>query len=298
MNKICLTVLVGIPGAGKTTFCQKFSAYLVEKSSAVGLIPICFDKFIKLDSSFDLESGCFKAKRRELLNCLEKLIEGVKFSDQECIDRVNEDLFEKFNANIPRDLDLTANEKLYAILIDDNMYYRSMRYEVFTMARKQGTGYVQMFFNVSLPEAKARNAARPNPIAEEIISRMWIKLERPNVSFYKWERNTLELLGNLGEFARLEQAIIDCGSNPEKPPEANAEKQPIEQSVVHKLDLLLRKAVGDVMKDRKKIVDDQELKLLSNHLSARKQVVLDEFRAGLLEIDPECATGEQIKLLL
>lgn len=298
MNKICLNVLIGIPGAGKTTFCEGFQAYLLEKHSPARLIHVCFDRLVEIEDNFDLENGCFKEKRRQLLQSFGKLIEGVKFNDQTCVDQVNKELIKKFNANIPIDLESTASGKVYAILLDDNMYYRSMRYEVFTLARKHGTGYLQSLFDVPLAEAKARNAGRPNPIAEEIISRMWIKLERPSSRFYKWERNTLELLGNSLEFEQLEQAILNCVNNPESPLEAKPEKQPVEQSVVHKVDLLLRKAVGDIMKSRKEIFDGQELKLLSDQLIVRRKAILDDLRAGLIEIDPECATHEQIKLLM
>ncbi|XP_065088148.1 L-seryl-tRNA(Sec) kinase [Ochlerotatus camptorhynchus] len=298
MNKICLHVLIGIPGAGKTTFCEGFQAYLLEKRSPARLIHVCFDRLIKIEDTFDLENGCFKEKRRQLLESLGKIIEGIKFNDQTCVDQVNEELTKIFNANISIDLDSTASGNIYAIFLDDNMYYRSMRYEAFSLARKHGMGYLQSLFDVPLAEAKARNASRPNPIPEEIISRMWIKLEQPSWRFYKWERNTLELLGNSLEFEQLEQAILNCANNPESPLETKAEKQPVEQSVVHKVDLLLRKAVGDIMKNRKEIFNGKELKLLSDQLSVRRKTILDDLRAGLIEIDPECATNEQIQLLM
>ncbi|EDS35455.1 L-seryl-tRNA(Ser/Sec) kinase [Culex quinquefasciatus] len=146
------------------------------------------------------------------------------------------------------------------------MYYRSMRYQVFQIARRLGTGYFQTYLEVSLESAKSRNSKRSNAVPEEVISRMFYKLEKPD------ERIS--------------------------PLEAHGTKNPVEQSFVHKVDLLLRKVVGEMIKQQKEMLNSGEVKLLAEGLLSKRKLLLEDLRAGLVEIDPERVTGEQIQTWL
>ncbi|XP_021697006.1 L-seryl-tRNA(Sec) kinase isoform X1 [Aedes aegypti] len=297
MNKVCFVVLIGIPGAGKTTFCERFQQIMLEKYSMVKVVHVCFDKFIRIGDNLDLETGHMKKKRKQLLRILEKVVEGIKLKNRIEIEEANDELTREFNENIHLDLD--HKEKIYSLFLDDNMYYRSMRYEILALARKHRTGFLQLHFNVSLMEAKARNSERSNPIPEDTMSRMWIKLEKPNGHFYRWEKNTVDLLGNnnLDDLETVEQRIIQCTNSPECPIEQNEVREPVEQSTIHKVDLLLRKAVSDVIKHQKALLNGADLKLFTKQLVCKRKAILNDLKLGLIDVDPQCATKEQIELL-
>lgn len=299
INKVCFIVLIGIPGAGKTTFCELFKRNLSEQCSLVNVIHVCFDEFIKLEDQLDFETGRFKEKRQLLLESIGAFIKGIKLHDPNILEEANQVLSRKFSKNISIDLNTIPSGKIYGILMDDNMYYRSMRYEVLGLARKYQTGFLQLYFNVPLLEATERNAKRARPIPEEIMSRMWLKLEKPNSQFYKWEINTIELNGNsnLDYCAEVKQEIVKCANKPEHLMEQNDARQPMEQSTLHKIDLLLRKAIGEVMKNRRLNGDGHDLKRLSEQLIQRKRTILDDLKNGSIVIDPQHTTSEQIQLL-
>ncbi|KXJ82471.1 hypothetical protein RP20_CCG013389 [Aedes albopictus] len=295
MNKVCFVVMIGLPGAGKTTFCESFK----EKCSIIKVIHVCFDKFLRIGDNLDLETGQMKEKRRHFLEILGRLAEGIKLRNKIIFEEANEDLAKHFNENIQIDLDLQPTGKIFGIFLDDNMYYRSMRYGIVALARKYGAGFLQVHLDVSLEQAQTRNATRSNPIPQEIVSRMWIKLEKPNEQFYKWERNTVNLTVNykLEEIMEIKEKIAQCANNPEHPIEQDVEREPVEQSTLHKVDLLLRKAVSDIIKDRRPTLNGLDLKQLSEHLMSRRRTILNDFKMGLIEVDPRSTTNEQIQSL-
>eukprot|EP00903_Cladosiphon_okamuranus_P011329 g10680.t1 len=59
---------------------------------------------------------------------------------------------------------------VHVVLLDDNMHFRSMRHEVFILARKYGCGYAQVYFPTDVQVAVQRNAARGTPVPETILS--------------------------------------------------------------------------------------------------------------------------------
>lgn len=294
-NKVCFVVMIGLPGAGKTTFCERFK----EKCSIIKVIHVCFDKFLRIGDNLDLETGQMKEKRRHFLEILGRLAEGIKLRNQIMFEEANEHLAKHFNENIQIDLDLRPTGKIFGIFLDDNMYYRSMRYEIVALAREYRAGFLQVHLDVSLEEALTRNATRTNPIPQEIVSRMWIKLEKPNEQFYKWERDTVNLTVNykVEDIMEIEEQIAECANNPEHPIEQDVEREPVEQSTLHKVDLLLRKAVSDIIKDRRLTLNGLDLKHLSEHLVSRRRTILNDFKMGLIEVDPQSTTNEQIQSL-
>lgn len=296
MNKVCLNVLVGIPGVGKTTFCQNIQKCLILKGSSLKSIHICFDDFIKFDATIDLENNSFKGKRKRLLELLEQTIQAIKSNNSTQLEQVNALLSEEFQHKIA--VNLAESSSNYLILIDDNMYYRSMRYQVFQIARRHGTGYFQTFFDVSLETAKSNNATRLNSVPEEVISRMFYKLEKPDARICRWEKHSVTLNNSSGELEIIFDTAMSCLEQPEIPIETNECKSPVEQSLVHKVDLLLRKAVGEMVKQQKNILNSGDTKLFAEGLLCKRKLLLDDLRAGLVEIDPELVTGEQIQNLL
>jgi tRNA uridine 5-carbamoylmethylation protein Kti12 len=60
------------------------------------------------------------------------------------------------------------------VIVDDIMFYRSMRRDVYRIAREHSCGYVSIFINISLEIALKRNASRelPSRVAEEVTQQL------------------------------------------------------------------------------------------------------------------------------
>lgn len=296
MNKVCLNVLVGVPGAGKTTFCQRIQDCSIFKESSIRLIHICFDDFIKFDAKIDLENSSFKGKRKRLLELFEEIVQSIKTTNPAKLEHVKSILYEEFQQQVA--IDSAETPSNYLILIDDNMYYRSMRYQVFQIARRLGTGYFQTYFEVSLDSAKSRNSKRSSSVPEEVISRMFYKLEKPDERICRWETNTIILSNSSDELDIIFKTTLKCFEQPVEPLETHETKNSVEQTHVHKVDLLLRKVVGEMIKQQKELLNSGEVKLFAEGLLSKRKLLLEDLRAGLVEIDPGRVTGEQIQTWL
>ncbi len=79
------------------------------------------------------------------------------------------------------------------IVADDNMHYRSMRYELFQLARDRGLAFMQLYVSCSLHIAKERNAQRTGSahVPTASLERMHTVLEPPAPDRYTWEANSL-----------------------------------------------------------------------------------------------------------
>lgn len=298
MNKVCFNVLVGIPGAGKTTYCQRIQEHLNSTNSSLNAIHICFDDFIKFDATVDLENSSFKSKRKRLLEYLEQFINAIKVLDFSNFKQINNLLLQEFNNKIG--LDIPKSHSNYLILIDDNMYYRSMRYHVFQIARRTTSGYFQTYFNVKLESAASRNLDRLNPVPTEVISRMFYRLEKPDEGICKWEKNTITLNASSEDVEIVLNQTLKCLENPIKPLEnpVNSNESHVEQSIVHKVDLALRKIVGEIVKQQKELLSGNDIKLFADGLLCKRKLLLEDLRAGLVEINLETMYDAQLKLLL
>lgn len=296
MSKVGLIVLVGIPGAGKTSFCRQVDHYSRAESLPWKSIHFCFDEFIRVEDCSGFEEGNFKVKRVQLLGHLERLVDAIKSHNTELFQQVNGELQQHFS----RKVHLSLTESIqYLVLVDDNMYYRSMRHEVYKIARRHGTGYVPVYLDVDLEEAKIRNSRRVAPVPDETILRMWSRMELPNGKVCRWEKNSLRINNFSDDFELVFSHILDRIEHPvEKYIISEGVAEPVEQSALHKLDLLLRKRVGEIVRKNRVQLNADELKVLSEELIAKRKSILNDFRNRIVEIAPEKITDEQICLLL
>lgn len=98
------------------------------------------------------------------------------------------------------------------IIVDDNMFYRSMRRTLFNMARtriplcvfiskintnkvthRDSAGFAQVQVTCPIAECISRNASRANPVPENIIRDMAEKFEVPMPTSHEWERHTIQV---------------------------------------------------------------------------------------------------------
>ena len=79
------------------------------------------------------------------------------------------------------------------VVVDDNMYYGSMRQQMRRIAERYQAGFVQVYVAISLEAALEANARRPvsEQVPGEVIHRMSEKMEPPGIE----EGNVIHLTG-------------------------------------------------------------------------------------------------------
>merc|ERR1712142_699868 len=100
---------------------------------------------------------------------------------------------------------MDLDELIY--IIDDNMFYESMRYKFYQLAKKYEIGYSQIYFDFNLSECLDGNKNREDTIPEQIIYDMNYKLENPIVT-EKWQKYTLLFNSKMSVFDMLSGAML------------------------------------------------------------------------------------------
>ena len=82
-SQTCIVILMGLPGAGKTTFCQKFVSEFSKLDFNV--VHVCYDAFVDLQEQAKLAenndgggSTKWKEKRKEILDGVEAFLDFLK----------------------------------------------------------------------------------------------------------------------------------------------------------------------------------------------------------------------------
>ncbi|XDV43907.1 hypothetical protein PO909_012296 [Leuciscus waleckii] len=82
------------------------------------------------------------------------------------------------------------------LLLDDNFYYQSMRFQIHQLARKYGVGFCQVFLHCPLQVCVQRNRQRSQRVPEEVLVQVCERMEPPNESRNRWEQQSLTLDGS------------------------------------------------------------------------------------------------------
>ncbi|NWX13218.1 PSTK kinase, partial [Aegotheles bennettii] len=190
---------------------------------------------------------------------------------------------------------------LYLIL-DDNFYYRSMRHEVFRLARTYSLSFCQIFLECPLECCLQRNRLRSHPLPDQTIQLMARKIEMPDVKKNAWERNSLILKSsNCTEEKYVTQIInllATALENPVKQTEEDTEQKEADRaacaaSSVHQADQGCRHMVSQAMKDaRDKNLLPHELKSLAQELNTLKARFLEDLRQGNHVENPICTQNQ------
>jgi L-seryl-tRNA(Sec) kinase len=280
--------LVGLPGSGKTTFAKCLQQEVRTKQWT--LVIVSYDGII--DANYTLPENCsdsWKNSRSVVVHCLYKaLLKFLPMNDNDHSDTQGSDLFprlcfgggdtdiRRIKKSIQEKIDILvppnrSSQRPILLLIDDNMYYRSMRYEYYKLARMFRMGFSTLMLDCPVAEAIRRNAARApqdGRVPETVIRRMKERLEPPiQDGRYRWERHSAIVssamsLSNdkesavpirLGErslaWAVIEAAYRDPVPVPRTldPAQSAADREATLRSVVHQADLALRSHVKNLM---------------------------------------------------
>lgn len=182
----------------------------------------------------------------------------------------------------------------YVILIDDNFYYRSMRYEFFQLARKHRAAFCQLYLECSLEEATRRNSMREESVPAEVVITMETRLQPPQPHLHPWEANTCVLEGeNEGQVCQAWSAVVQAFQHGLTPVEDREEevaeaRRQCSQSVVHQADLSLRAMVKTLIKKELQKAGDNkghgQASQVAAQINAARQAVLAGLRDGSLEV--------------
>lgn len=255
--EICVVTLIGIPASGKTSL-----SHIILKLSRKNLLKanvalLCFDKMMKINYE-KLCDGDYKRYREDFFGEIEEMI--INYKDNRIL-----------NLN---DFSISPNNSVMLFILDDNMYYRSMRQRVRQLCKKLNCHYFQIFLETSLEKALERNANRTELVEENVITKMFNDLELP----MNPQTITLEL-SSIDESVLLER-LHDRIAYPEILASEEIQKIPQDQSIIHEMDLISRRELSLKIQEKKSSGNLTQISFRLNN--ARKQF-MDDVRCGKLQ---------------
>ncbi|XP_075533052.1 phosphoseryl tRNA kinase [Dermacentor variabilis] len=280
-----LALFCGLPASGKTTLVQSICTALESGTApARARLPwypcvICYDELVSTDAQAEMahSKGLTKESRQHLLEAADHYIRWLhgEFCEPSsmCTDPVKEMLNHLKTAR----RQLQPDEKPL-IMVDDNLYYRSMRAAWFRLARKYSLGFCQVFLLCSTEEAIRRNATRVLPVPELTIKTMEQKFELPRDE--PWEQHSVAVDGGPGSMEKV-MAILEAASKePWSPVDtAGCITEPTPTSQIHIWDLQLRAIVSKLIRQAQEKSSKSELQAWCLRIQKARQNVLDYLRA-------------------
>jgi len=282
---IVILVLMGIPGAGKSTFAEKYAKYLTEQQRDIGAVHVSYDKLIPLEVQKQTvnEDGLWKKLRTNILESVDLRIHEHKGTACE-LER--NDFYDKVK--------LEGEHKKRVLIIDDNNQLSSMRYPYFQIARKHEIGFCQLHLTVEIETALRLNKHRSGEIPESVIHNMASSMEPPNPLANHWEKFSFSM--NVTEkdqinFDLIHNIVATAFKYPEKcAPDDSAEREldriVCSANLVHQADKHLRGLINKKMKSYKDTnMDKEEMRVQSKNLYNIKQEILEDLKTGYTKLD-------------
>ncbi|OXB64443.1 hypothetical protein ASZ78_000119 [Callipepla squamata] len=306
MERAVLCVLCGLPAAGKSTLGRAVRRRLPLRHGWDCAL-LVYDDLIPHEEEWRRgeppEGDCaWKRRRRELLRHLERLLRALRSGPAapepgppswgRFVSRCAEQGLLPGRSGV-------AGARPLCLVLDDNFYYRSMRYEVFQLARKYSLGFCQLFLECPLELCLHRNRLRDRPVPEGTICRMAQRMEAPEPEKNPWERHSLILSCSAcapeehcdvglpeASLVQIINLLSTALENPVKQNEDNAEQKEADRatcaaSAVHRADQTCRRIISQTMKEAKdRNVLPSEMRSLAEELNKLKAEVLEDVRQG------------------
>ncbi|XP_064600156.1 L-seryl-tRNA(Sec) kinase-like isoform X2 [Liolophura sinensis] len=319
--KGCILVLCGLPASGKTILSKELSFQFDKIHSSCEkkcvLLRVSYDNILTQDVEQGIieagkssvsdkgkpstdgkqASSAWKNYRLSILNCVERLLDVLlnRKNSMERPDHVEDKIWENFRSEVAMEMvSLVPKETTLShvvMVIDDNMYYSSMRYQYFQLARKFHIGFCQVYLSCDVEESVRRNVHRLESVQTQVITDMVDKFEIPDPKRNHWERNSVTLLNRkTPDLSEVFSLINSALENPiERGQEGDLEEQEesrviCSKSVLHQLDQLLRKIVAKNIEDAKGKLSKEELKNLAKKLNSAKVTLYSHLKTGSLQL--------------
>jgi len=274
-SNVCIVVLVGLPASGKSSLALKLTNVLRDRGSLVDCI--VYDDIVPL------------AKQAEIASCLSR--ETTKENRLLMRNRVQSLLSESSEL---------ANR---VVIVDDNNYYRSMRYEYYQLAAKYLTGYVELFLPCSVEEAAGWNAKRGerHSVPETVIVKMEAKFEAPSESWensltiHRTDLQKENLLDDILQRIKCSSPVVTRLQTEEKIIQSVEGKLANDRSVCHNIDKVLRKEVGLLIAENKCM---KNMSVFAEKLNLIRNQILKDVKLGIVVIPKEVTEKEEIDISL
>lgn len=262
MYSVCICCFIGLPAAGKTQFSNYLLAASRDNTVDFGVICINFDNYIKVSNQE------YKKSRDTLLNAVESLITKLKGNSSFNIYEIEILNYKNY---------FLTNNKQILIILDDNHYFKSMRYKVIQLCRRYELGYFQIYFQVDLNTAKSRNQQREAPIPNEIIEKMSCQLEPPSLL-----EKIITIKADDASLCIISKIVQEQLTSPQMLVKSIKKHAVNPSTIHHQIDIILRKEITYRITIDK--VCSNNVKILAELLNCRRRNVLQDIKSGVLEI--------------
>ncbi|KAJ8264449.1 hypothetical protein GJAV_G00149290 [Gymnothorax javanicus] len=269
------------------------------------------------NASFTDTQSSWKLYRQEVLQCLDAFVRNGDAPEHATwAKRGDWDTWARFSRSVEEQQVLKTSKhsrpqmshltsEPLVVLLDDNFYYPSMRYEVYQLARKYSLGFCQLYLQCPLNACLTRNRMRRCPLPDEVIVEMAKRIEPPNPRKNQWEQNSLTLTSTFSypqqDIELLIQMIGEALEKPLSPIQDNAEQKEADRqccatSILHQADQACRRLVSQAMKDAKEFKwGEINMKSLAAELKQLKTKFLEDLRKQAIQGYPICP-GETVNV--
>jgi len=336
--QISLVLINGIPGSGKSSLIKKFRSNLSSENSFLDqynlIIRINFDKIERLlgqdketNSIFEENGNILKcygsldfkpeSSERKLLlkevDILRKLkglsckiksqspvsVENSEYIYDPNLWRLARSIAKVLCSNFMEAINETNDSTIKALIIlDDNFLLQSMRKPYYNLAAVHQTSYAELYIQVALETALARNQTRPEilRVPDDVIGKALEKYQKTkylnNVVEYENNINITWDMENLLKVWDLVEEKLQIKIEKKDDELTSEEKEKFskinKESLMHQIDLTLRELIGAIMSGGRKDnasesaylkeLDKESLKKIKNLgkiLSSLKKLFLD-----------------------
>jgi tRNA uridine 5-carbamoylmethylation protein Kti12 len=219
--RICLMLVCGAPGAGKTTFCKNFKQFLLTRTSSshqhIRMFLLSYDEILKRELEIELIGSNSNAQWKQSRAFIQRLTEQLLIylkqerSKVQCFEEflqknLNESstpLEQKLQKNLIQSVKLDIDEwrhncaqkdsqigsKIF-VMLDDNFYYESMRLPFYKMCLANGCAYFCHVFRAEQIQTlfeRNSNRTKEKQVDHSIIENIHSKLELPSGT--AWEKD-------------------------------------------------------------------------------------------------------------
>lgn len=263
MVETCILLVCGLPGCGKSSFCRR----LLQKSSTEALMGaaawhhLCYDDVeaevrVAAGNGSGFDPGTWQAARRQVAQRAQALI-------------------------------AQGDGRKQVLVLDDNMYYRSMRKHWYHFATEQGCSFHQVFLQASPEICLERNRARPpsGQVPDFSIRHMADVFEWPRLEGKSWEAHQQVSIvldcGNVSTDEQVDRFVRTAEAGFWRPPPHGEDDQPAghNHSTAHYMDLALRKVVSRALAEAPSSLAKQAKSSLAKRWGSRKAAMVAEFGA-------------------
>ncbi|CAG0897197.1 unnamed protein product [Cyprideis torosa] len=314
-----LLLVFGFPGVGKTCLAKEIQEKWRQSMFFDDVHRISFDDIVPREEQYQLvsqEHG-MKIARDIVRSSLDAVLTKGKQHGTEEPEKVG--CFSGLNSSLMNDIYRRVSDCLAKVgerstkgsericyVIDDNLYYRSMRYGYYQLARKHGFAFVQLHLQLEssqpmnllsrLLELDEKRSSEEQ-VGAEVLRKMSERFEEPDMVNNPWESSSLTFI------SRAEDRHIDCllkmiqamGSHPvpslpnleEEDARKEEDRKATKESLHQQADLILRQRVKDKVREASSKAArgsaptiDLTVKQLAMCLSTEKSKIMSMLKSG------------------